>query len=598
MFGINNNPAPIQGPTPTFGRSNNTQQVSDNNQGQVNSFGTSDSFNVDNTSKSFDQAMARFTGKPVSFDQPQQPQMTQSSGNQPLPQGISQQEIDWAMSLEAKVKQGYQPTPQEAQAYKALENKLANVATSPSTSSPAPAAQAMPISQDELKWALELEAKAKQGYQPTQQEKDTYNALAQKLSQAKTSPSTQTTPPALQVTQEEIKWALEMEEKVKQGYKPTEQEVQTYKALENKLKAQVSPPVQQTNQLPSGVTQQQIDQVYNEIKNTPDFIPSDGPFLTMEKPKVPSGVTQQEFNWSLLLKQKVKNENYQPTAQEAYVHQNIMNKINGVNTAQPTQPVLPFSPAPTQQVVSSSSAPSQEELQWALQMEEKVKQGYKPTDQDTATYQAIFQKLAASQQASANASTPAVKPVSQEEIQWALELEAKAKQGYQPTPEETSKYQDMAHRLQAQKQAAQNPQASQAQSNRDWSAWSQPFTVPRSLFETTPRIIQVPATLRSSVPSLPTHTAYNQGPTLQTQTASTGPVSKAEIDWALSLEDKVKKGYSPNQGEIAQYKSIFEKMQNSKGATTTQPVSQPQQPTQSTSLGNRVKNAWAALTAG
>lgn len=503
MFGINNNPAPIQGPTPTFGRSNNnTQPLADNNQGQVTSFGSSDSFNVDNTSKSFDQAMARFTGKPVSFDQPQQPQMTQSSGNQSLPQGISQQEIDWAMSLEAKVKQGYQPTPQEAQAYKALENKLANAATAPTTSSPAPAAQAMPISQEELKWALELEAKSKQGYQPTQQEKDVYNALAQKLSQAKTNPAAQTTSQAPQVTQEEIKWALEMEEKVKQGYQPTEQEVQTYKALENKLKAQASAPAQQTVQ--------------------------------------------------------------------------------------------------TAQVASSAPAPSQEELQWALQMEEKVKQGYKPSDQETATYQAIFQKLAASQQAPANTSAPAVKPVSQEEIQWALELEAKAKQGYQPTPEETSKYQDMAHRLQAQKQAPQNPQASQAQSNnRDWSAWSQPFTVPRSLFETTPRIIQVPATLRSAVPNLPTHTAYNQGPTLPTQTAPTGAASKAEIDWALALEDKVKKGYSPNQGEIAQYKTIFEKMQNSKGATTTtQPVSQPQQPTQTSSLGNRVKNAWAALTAG
>ncbi|MFN4151082.1 MAG: hypothetical protein ACK4IX_09055 [Candidatus Sericytochromatia bacterium] len=152
MFGINNNPAPIQGPTPTFSRSNNnTQPVSDNNQGQVNSFGSSDSFNVDNTSKSFDQAMARFTGKPVSFDQPQQAPMTQSSGNQSLPQGISQQEIDWAMSLESKVKQGYQPTPQEAQAYKALENKLANAATAPTTSSTAPSTQAMPISQEELK---------------------------------------------------------------------------------------------------------------------------------------------------------------------------------------------------------------------------------------------------------------------------------------------------------------------------------------------------------------------------------------------------------------------------------------------------------------
>lgn len=384
MFGINNNTTPIQGPTPTFSRNNyNAQPVSGNNQGQVNAFGQSDTFNVDNTSKAFDQAMSKLTGKPISFDQPQT-QMAPSSSNN-LPQGISQEEIDWAMSLEAKVKQGYQPTQQEAQAYKMLENKLANSSSTQAPAQNSPTQQQLPISQQELNWALELEAKAKQGYQPTQQEKDTYTALAQKLSQAKTNPTSQTS--------------------------------------------------------------------------------------------------------------------------------------------------------------SQASAPK----------------------------------------------------VSQEEIQWALALEEKVKQGYQPTPQETSTYQDLAHRLQSQKQSGQTqPVSNQSNANRDWSSWSQPFTVPKTLFETTPRIIQVPTTLRSASPSLPTYSAYNQGPTLSTQSTSTGNVTKAEIDWALALEDKVKKGYSPNQGEIAQYKSIFEKMQASKGSTVQQP--NQQQPAQSTSLGNRVKNAWAALT--
>ena len=202
----------------------------------------------------------------------------------------------------------------------------------------------------------------------------------------------------------------------------------------------------------------------------------------------------------------------------------------------------------TQQAGQLPAGVSQQEIDWALQLETKVKGGYTPTQQETQAYQALAAKISSANNNQAGVTQ--APQVTQQEIDWALALEAKVKGGYTATPDETATYQNIAHKLQAQQQSGNRGN----QNGKDWQAWSQPFSVPRNLFQTTPRIIQVPATLRSSSSTLPTYTPANNGPSLGNtanvpKTLTTGKTanvsnaqvpSKSEIDWALQLEEKVK----------------------------------------------------------
>lgn len=515
MVGINNNNY-VSSVPPTFGPSYNNNQTGNSQQPQgVNPYQGGDKYSVDNTSQAFDQAMAKLTGQNVFTNQTQpQPQMTtQNTGAPQLPAGVTQSDMNWALSLEEKVKQGYTPTQQETQVYQNIASKLSAAMTNPTGNTQvqtAPqstqATSNMGISQDELNWALALETKVKGGYTPNQQETQAYQNIAAKMAAAKNTQTQPTQPTAQQnqlpagVSQQEVQWALDLENKVKGGYTPTQQETQAYQALAAKMSA-----AQPTSTQPTAQTQQT---------------------------QLPAGVSQQEIDW-------------------------------------------------------------------ALNLETKVKGGYTPNQQEMDTYKNLAAKLS-----TGNAQQPGAtqaKPISQDEVNWALALENKVKGGYTPTPQETATYQDIAHRLQSQQSGgAQN-------GNRDWSAWSQPFSVPRTLFETTPRIIQVPSTLRASSPTLPTYASVNSGPDLSnvpktlptpgssapTTTGGAAP-SKSEVDWALALEDKVKKGYTPNESELYQYKNIADRLQASQPKTTQQGGGG--QDTSKTSIGQRLSNAWSALT--
>ncbi|HEX2613021.1 MAG TPA: hypothetical protein VHO02_05475 [Fibrobacteria bacterium] len=93
---------------------------------------------------------------------------------------------------------------------------------------------------------------------------------------------------------------------------------------------------------------------------------------------------------------------------------------------------------------------SQEELNWALDLEKKVQtENHQPTAQETARYQDIAKRLQASHPAPP--PSPSLRPVSQEEIDWAVALQRKI-QGtrYRPTSEETARYADIFERYQAQ----------------------------------------------------------------------------------------------------------------------------------------------------
>ncbi|MFN8673854.1 MAG: hypothetical protein U0457_17460 [Candidatus Sericytochromatia bacterium] len=529
MSGINNlgSTAPINSPYSPFDTSRQVQNFSQGTQQENAPYFSNDAYTVDNTSKAFDKAMARLMGKPI-FDNP--PSQTEGlRANQPtspsLPANVSQEEINWALDLEQKAKNGYQPTQQETQAYANISNKLAAAQqqkTAPTSQTQQPQGLPAGISQQEVQWALDLENKIKGGYQPSDQEKQVHQALAQKLAaaqQQKTAPAQQTQQPQglpAGVSQQEVQWALDLENKIKGGYQPSDQEKQVYQALAQKLAAaqqQQVAPAQQTQQ-PQGL---------------------------------PAGVSQQEVQWALDLENKIKG-GYQPNDQEKQAYQALAQKL----AAAQQQQVAPAQQ--TQQPQGLPAGVSQQEVQWALDLENKIKGGYQPNDQEKQAYQALAQKLASAQQEGIRTGNK----VSQQEVQWALDLETKIKNSnYKPNAEETAKYQDIANRIQTQ-----GLSNNAAQNNKDWQTWSQPFQVPRSLFQTAPRVIEVPSSLRNSAPKLPTYTGVNQGPTIQ-PTSQGGAPNKNEIDWALQLEKKVKTNYKPTQAEIAQYKDISDRLKSS-----------------------------------
>jgi len=294
---------------------------------------------------------------------------------------------------------------------------------------------------------------------------------------------------------------------------------------------------------------------------------------TTQNAALPPGITQEELNWALELENKVRN-GYTPNAQETAAYQSLAAKMsnsqtNNINQSNATK---------TQTTIT----PTQEEINWALELENRVKSGYTPNAQETAKYQDIANRLQSSQ----NTNRTTTSAPTQEEINWALELENRVKGGYTPNAQETAKYQDIANRL----QSSQNTNNS---SNKDWVAWSQPFSVPRSVFQTTPRIIQVPATLRKMNNNIPTTVSVNVGPNLNNNTN----VFNDEIQWALNLENRVKSGYNPTESELYQYKQIADKLQAMKNNSNNIQNSNNniQNNNKPKSFGERIKNAWNAL---
>lgn len=99
-----------------------------------------------------------------------------------LPPGVTQEEIAWALALEKQVQQGYRPTPQEIERYKAIYDRLAASQRESPDSNPnrSPNRPVRP-SQADIDWAVALMQKITQGYKPTPQEVARYTDIFERL---------------------------------------------------------------------------------------------------------------------------------------------------------------------------------------------------------------------------------------------------------------------------------------------------------------------------------------------------------------------------------------------------------------------------------
>lgn len=489
---------------------------------------------IDNLSGNIDSKIAEIRR---AFSQPTQPQPVQMAPGTPTPAGmpnpmVSQEEMNWALELENKVKtQNYQPNAQETARYEQIFAKLQAAQNAPPASAPsaAPAAPTQPASQvsdAEISWALQLEQKVNQGYQPNAQETAQYNSIFQRINTAPPAgnpqaPAGAPAPSAPPVSQEEMNWALELENKVKtQNYQPTAEETARYEQIFAKLQA-----AQNAQGAPAPAPTQTAPRNWSQWSQ---------PFNVPAAPTMPLPIAG-------------------PGGQP------VMNVPSSLNGAPQTPPSAVLNQAPGQpaaQAMAPAAAPSQAEIDWALQLEAKVNQGHQPTAQETAQYQDIARRLQAAQsgaaapapqapapQAAPQQSAPPLPPgVSQAEIDWALQLEAKVNQGHQPTAQETAQYQQIAQKL----QAAQNAVAAGQQQ----PAPQQVPTAPP------PAAAPAPAPAQQGLPN---------------------GISQQEIQWAMELEAKVnQQNYQPTQQEVQRHADIAQRLQAAQSAPQQAPAPAPQ----------------------
>lgn len=230
---------------------------------------------------------------------------------------------------------------------------------------------------------------------------------------------------------------------------------------------------------------------------------------------------------------------YAPTPEETARYQTITKRLAG------------------EQTPGALTSLSQQEVQWALMLEQRVmSQGYQPTEQEIAAYTDIARRVEASlvpvqstaapiaedpardfTEWSAPAQTPAPARVSEQDIDWAQDLEARVKRGEKPTAEETSRYEDVFRRMQASLAAGQAPPPDR------------------------------PPEPRQSARGL-------------------APVSEEDMAWAIALQTRVQGGATASDAEIERYDDIYRRQQ----ATESPP---PPPPTRNVSGASEADIQWA-----
>lgn len=464
---------------------------------------------------------------------PQQPTQTAPPAptQQTQPAPVSQQEMDWALQMQERIVNGYRPTAQEAASYDSIQKRYA----AQQATQPQPQQQPLPtgpVSQAELDWV-----RSKAGQQLSSSDMSKYqNIMDRYMAQqgGAPQPSGQLRP----VTQEELDWAVQLQEKIGQGYQPTPDEAARYTDIFNRYQDQAPDPVQ-------------AQPTHKPEPQAPAYNPG-----TTAPMIVDNSVSPQELQWAVDLQNRIDTQGYRPTQQDIVRYTDIYNRYQKQQEeaaaqpapqpqapAQPTQPTQPTAPAqPTapvqpaqpQQPVAPQGA-TQDEMEWARRLEGRVVRGEQVPQAEIDRYNDIQLKLAnfgvapaASSSAPTAVNGPALTsgsgPVSQSEVDWAMNLQHRVQfENYQPSGQEVAQYTDIFNRYQAQLNA-QQPAAPAPQ------------------------------------PQAPVQ------PTAPAAAPSSGAVSPEEIQWAQQLQQMVQQGYQASQQEVARYTDIYNRLQNQGGA--------------------------------
>ncbi|MEZ0373673.1 MAG: hypothetical protein ACAI44_31570 [Candidatus Sericytochromatia bacterium] len=328
---------------------------------------------VEQTSKPAEATKAANPAKPMAQDQVvsrglQNGQATQALAFVEQTQPPTQAEIQWAGALEKKIEAGYKPTPAECQAYHKIADQL-------EASLPVPRTKPIetPVSAHECQWALGLEEKVRSGKPASAQELASYKNIAYRLLKADQSPV-----PSASVSRQELDWAVNLQKRVKVfGYTPSPEELKTY------------------------------EDIYKR-QNAPEPAPK---------------VTPEQLDWAKQLYQHIQ-QGYKPTEAEQKRYTEI----------------YVASQATAEEKVSN------DETRWALDLGNKVQQGYRPTEAELARYGDISRRLALQDP---DGIRPEDEVVSQHELDWAAQLQQRIKTGIPASDEELQRYENIYKRYPA-----------------------------------------------------------------------------------------------------------------------------------------------------
>ncbi len=496
---------------------------------------------------------------------------------------VTKTELDWAKQLQQKISQfGYKPSQPERQKYddiyqrQQMAKQIANGSVNPT--------QASPPTKEEMDWAKDMAVKMGQfGYKPNNAEKAKYQEIYQKNKISKSSPA-QTEQPAENqtkinsgVTKAEMDWALKLQQMIKSGYQPNPQQEAKYNEIFAKYNSsQVNTPPQ--NQGVSKADYNWAVNFVNQVKN--GYQPSAAEearyqeiFQAQKTQKNSGSPTESELKWASHLEDRVNSQGYMPTQKEKETYENIFSRYNasqGNNQTQnsvATQSVsnnLGPEYTPPQQnqqpmLTSDGSKPTEAEVQWALTLEKKVKtNNYQPNQTELAAYNDISNRLINFNNKTAvdplhgrsvqnmaqniQPTGPATQgAVTQQELDWAQELQTKVSQGYKPSQTEMTMYTSIYNRAQGGGSQPQVNNNQQPNFNNNQ-----------------------PVSGNDDLPALENgNTQYQQpniGPTINAPMLTVNSSSSdPELQWALGLLDKVQKGYPPTQEEALKYEQIIAK---------------------------------------
>lgn len=520
-------------------------------------------------------------GQPPVYQQPtQQPTQTAPAN------AVSQQELDWAANMQERIVSGYRPSAQEAAMYDNIQKRYAAQPAQPTTA-PAPSGQLRPVTQGELDWATDMQNKiTTQGYRPTPDEAARYTDIFNRYQSQPAAPAQPAQPAAPvkpaepsynpgqtavvevdnSVSQQELQWAIDLQNRIDtQGYKPTQQEIVRYTDIFNRYQAsQAAKPEPAAPNQPTAPAQPTAPTA--PVQNTPAMgsvgyivLGNAHPRGTMhvwsQAPKDASGIQGPTGNWSV---DKNRLAYISPDGSSridqndltAQLAKQLNNQWRLVYTppgqqAQPTQPTAPAQPTVP---AAGGRGASPADVQWARDLEAKVVQGHKPSQAEISRYNDIQMKLAtygmaqaapAQGPAAPAAAAPAGAPVSQAEIDWAMQLQHKVQfENYQPSQQEVAQYTDIFTRYQQQGNQVTAP-----------AAPAQP---------------QAPVAPAQTAPAQPAAPTAPAGST----------VSPEEVQWAQQLQQMVQQGYQASEQEVARYTDIYNRMQAAQGAGPQAPAQQ------------------------